>query len=299
MKLMFARLITLLTGLLCFQVFAAAPYNDENWIKCGTLLVKHVQSPLIHQLAWDKLPGYLERIDTGTLLVQLNPGILNSSMPDLVALSEPFDDVEIPESLKMVHGTSLIMVAHGSSDGIAELYRRVANSSAAAGASFRFLDFTDAKFGPNFPSVVIKMNESLRATLPKVESEILRHIEDQISFAVYLVRRDQLVFFFPHRAFLPRINSDFWAAEKIRTNRSPTVPERWTKWLMSKQDFFARRTAMLVGNWAVLSPAAYAKLLEFDRMKDESRPTVADVDESLRLALRNCFNITCVVPPAQ
>jgi len=297
MRLKIWQLLLHVLFLVSLSAHAAAPYGEE-WVTCGNLLRKHVASPLIKSEPWERLPGYLDNIEAGTVLFQVDLKSSTYSMDDLMALGESSEDLRIPDALKMFHGTSLVLVANGSREALLQLYYKVKNSAAATNASFHFLNFEGQELETGFPNVVIQiMERASAAVLQKIESEIERQMAQNRSFALYVVDRQQLIFFFPRTMMHPEINSDFWAAEKIRTSWLRNTPSSWVDWVLQKSELLGKRSFIRAGDWAILSPVAYQKSLALTRIAADRQPAVADVDAALRQALQTCFNLTCVVAP--
>lgn len=281
------------------RVFAIAPYVDDDWRVCGSLLMKHVDSPISGQEPWDRLPDYLGDVGAGTLLVQL---VLprGEYASDLVTqLTSPLRGLQIPDALKMIHGSHYVFVVNGRSGPLQRFYQRIKDSSLGETASFQFLDFTRAQAAATYPAILVQFDEQAPDRVrEKVEHEIWTAMNAGGSdFAVHLLRSHQMIYFTPSHTLLPRITSEFWTAEKIETSIAAEAPVKWTDWLLKKANDLNNRRAILVGDWAVLSPIAYGKSLSLAQVANSKQPSVAAVDTALRTALNNCFSLSCEIEP--
>jgi hypothetical protein len=279
-------------------VHAAAPYFEENWILCGSLLMKHVDAPVVDTEPWFKLPEYLADIGSGTLLVKfdLPEGEDGQHLPN--ALAKPLRGLQIPEALKMIHGRHFVMVINGKRGPLQRFYQRVQDLQISSTGGFQFLDFTRAQTASSYPAFVIQLDANAPDNVrDRVEHEIGIAMNDGLDFAVFYMQTNQMAFFTPRNALLPRISSDFWAAEKIDTSIEEEVPAKWTDWLLRRAEELNHRRAILAGDWAVLSPIAYGKSIELARMANSKQPSIDAVDSALRAALHNCFTLACEVEP--
>ena len=260
--------------------------------------MKHVDTPVVEGEPWSKLPEYLSDIGSGTLLVMFDIPEGEAGQHLFETLSSPLRGLQVPEALKMIHGHHLVMVINGKRGPLYRFYQRVQSLPISTTAGFQFLDFTRAQTASSYPAQVIQLDASAPDVVRnRVEEKIVDAMDDGIDFAVFLIQSNLMIFFTPSHALLPRITSDFWAAEKIDTSIEEQIPIKWTDWLLSRAEELNHRRAIMAGDWTVLSPIAYGKSIELTRMANSKQPSVDAVDSALRSALNNCFTLACEVEP--
>lgn len=166
------------------------------------------------------------------------------TLPALIELTEPAEDLEIPSALRLFNEGTLLFVAQGSHKGLMKLLKRIWDLKIVKQTSVYSL------FANAAPPILAPKE------LVQSEEDFLQARLQQLTFAVFL--QNQVSFMVPSEQ-VENLRGIF-AQRKINAYRIRRTPVSWTAWISRKADDLRQKTVIFAGDWALVSNEAFGIL---------------------------------------